>query len=188
MTKYILHGGRTRNKTHDNEEFFLEMVKDIPLNATILSVYFARDKELWSKLSEQDKINFSHASPQNSFNFIQADDDLHIFVEQIKKADLIYLWGGHTKMLMSVLSKVKYLKELFKDKVVAGSSAGVNVLSKFYYSTRSEGIFDGLGILPIKAICHYKMEYLDKLEELKEYGEELEVYAIPEEKFFVIED
>ena len=140
---------------------------------------------LWQALFKQDKINFSSATSKN-FNFMLADDKIPALIVQIKKADAIYLFGGNTVKLKAILGNVKNLKELWKGKIVAGESAGVNVLSKHYYSNRLQNIADGLNILPIKTFCHYTEEKFEKLDKLKKYGEELKVYAIPEENFFII--
>ena len=90
-------------------------------------------------------------------------------------------------MLKETLSKVENLSELWQGKIVAASSAGVHILSKYYYSNNQDDIYKGFGILPIKTFCHYAEEKSDKLEKIKMYGENLKVYAIPEEKFFIIE-
>ncbi|MFA5127493.1 MAG: Type 1 glutamine amidotransferase-like domain-containing protein [Patescibacteria group bacterium] len=187
MTKYILHGGETSRPTSDNKQFFIGITSDLNNKATILCVYFARTKEKWPAMLEQDKINFSSASRQKNLNVTMADDELNNFAEQIKQADVIYLRGGDTDTLKIILNKMKNLDELWRGKIVAASSAGVYVLSKYYYSNSKDNIGDGLGILPIKSICHYKEEKSDKLERLKKHGEDLPVYAIPEEKFFIVE-
>jgi peptidase E len=187
MTKYILHGGNTSNKTEDNKKFFFEMTSSLSDNATILCIYFSRPKELWAKLFEQDKINFSSASQQKVFKFVLADDKTYTLVDQLKEADVVYLRGGDTDKLKETLSKVNNLDKLLKNKVVSGSSAGAYVLSRYYYTNNKDEIKKGLGILPIKTFCHYAEEKSDKLKLLKEYGEDLETYAIPEEKFFIIE-
>lgn len=187
MTKYILHGGATRNKTEDNSRFFGEIISSLSNNATILCVYFAKPKELWSEIFRQEKINFSSVAKGKVINFLLASEETDIFVEQIKKSDAIFLRGGDTDKLKEALSGVGDLGDLWKDKVVAGSSAGVYVLSKYYYTNTKDGISEGLGILPIKSFCHYTDEKQVKLEELKSYRENLKVYAIPEEKYFVIE-
>lgn len=187
MTKYILHGGNTRDKTEDNKEFFVELTNGLLDNATILCIYFSRPKELWPELFEQDKINFSSASPQKVFKFMLADDSTPTFVEQLKKAAVVHLRGGETDKLKETLSKVKNLNKLLKNKVVSGSSAGAYVLSRYYYTNSKDEIREGLGILPIKTFCHYTEEKSDKLKLLKEHGEDLKTYAIPEEKFFVFE-
>ncbi|MCB9802941.1 Type 1 glutamine amidotransferase-like domain-containing protein [Candidatus Nomurabacteria bacterium] len=187
MTKYILHGGATSKDSPDNKKFFNEAMSSLPDQAVILFVYFAREKELWPKMLEQDKLHFSPTDKQKVFNFTIADDKISNLIEQIKKADLIYLRGGQTDRLKDTLSKVKNLGGLLKDKVVVGSSAGAYVLSRYYYTNSKDIILNGLDILPIKTFCHYSEEKADKLDKLKQYEENLKVYAIPEEKFFIIE-
>jgi len=186
MTKYILHGGAIGNKTQDNKKFFIEIAKSLSKNANILCVYFSKDKNQWPELFEQDKNNFSSASPQKVFNFILADDKKFILTNQIKEAEAIYFLGGNTDNIKAIIGNVENLKELLNGKIVAGESAGVNFLSKYFYSNRIENVSEGLGILPIKTFCHYTEEKSDKLERLKSHGEELKVYTIPEEKFFII--
>lgn len=186
MTKYILHGGATSNKTEDNKKFFFEITNSLSNKINLLCVYFSRPKKEWSKLFEQDKVNFSSASPQKVFNFILASDKIHTLIDQIKKADAIYFRGGDVELLKKTLNKIKNLKELWNGKVVAGSSAGAYVLSKYYYWASKDMLGEGLGILPIKTFCHYTKEKSDKLKILKERGENLQVYTIPEEKFFVV--
>lgn len=188
MTKYILHGGAITRKTEENKKFYSEIVKSLSDDANILCVYFSREKKLWAGLFEEDKFNFSVAAPEKVFNFVLADDQIDNLVGQIKKADAIYIFGGNTDNIKAVLGKVENLKELLKGKVVAGESAGINVLSVYFYSNRLEKISAGLGVLPIKTFCHYTEDKTDKLEELKNYGEDLKVYALSEEKFVVIEE
>jgi len=189
MTKYILHGGETSRQSLDNKKFFSEVTSDLSDGATILCVYFAREKERWPKALEQDKQYFSSTTTtrQKVFKFVLADDKTYTLKKQVKQADVIYLRGGDTEMLKEALSKIENLSELWQGKIIAASSAGVYVLSKYYYTNSKDDIYKGLGILPIKTFCHYAEEKSDKLEKLKMYGEDLKVYAIPEEKFFIIE-
>lgn len=191
MTKYILHGGETRRKSEDNKKFFFEMTDGLFNPVNILCVYFAKEKKLWPQLLKEDKVNFSSVAPKKVLNFVLADEKTDVLVEQIKKADVIYLRGGKTGLLKKTLSKVKNLPELWKDKIVSGSSAGAYVLARYYqgndYGAHYDVVGEGLGILPIKVYTHYSAEHRDQLEKLKKSGEELKVYAIAEKKFFVIE-
>ncbi|KKQ79035.1 MAG: hypothetical protein UT02_C0049G0005 [Parcubacteria group bacterium GW2011_GWC2_38_7] len=187
MSKFILHGGATRIDSASNSNFFQEIAKDLPLNAIILGVYFACLEDTWDERFNFFKERLIKESGRKDLQFILAKKDLSEFVDQTKKTDVIYLHGGETPLLKEALSKVDNFAELLRDKVVAGSSAGVYVLSKYYYSNDYNDIFEGLNILPIKSFCHYNDSKKDKLELLKKYKEDLPVYAIPEEKFFVIE-
>jgi len=58
------------------------------------------------------------------------------------------------------------LGDLFKGKIIAGDSAGANVLSSAFYSMRI-GVSEGLGLIPIKIICHYIEENKSKLNQIK---------------------
>lgn len=186
MSTYILHGGATSRKTPKNEKYFLEMTKDLLIDATILCVYFSREKDRWPELFEQDKINFSSVASEKKFNFILADEDTDIFVEQINKADLVYLRGGDTERLEQFLNKVDNLKQLFSNKIISGSSAGAYVLSTYYYSNSKDEVCSGLGILPIKVFCHYTEDKKDTLELLQKFRESLEVVVLSDEEFAAV--
>jgi peptidase E len=182
MTKYVLHGGLSSRK-FNAKPFFLELAKGMR-NPKILCVYFAREKNLWHSLFQQDKLRVPSALPQKKPKLILADPEK--FRSQAKSSDIIYIRGGENIPLKKALKPIKNLKESFKDKVVGGSSAGANILSKYYYSTDDDRIEKGLGILPIKVFVHYSKKDSKKLEKLKKYGENLKTYAIPEEKQFVV--
>ena len=44
------------------------------------------------------------------------------------------------------------------NKIIIGVSAGTNFLSKLYFSNDREKVEVGLGVLPIKTICHFSAE------------------------------
>lgn len=187
MTKYILHGGGTKRQTEDNKKFFAEIVRDLDDGANILCAYFAvADKETWAERLDKFKMRIAEVAPQKVFNFILADDKTEVFVGQIKKADVIYLHGGDTNLLKNKLKEVDNFAELVQGKIVVGSSAGAYVLSKYYYTNSGLEVDEGLGLLPIKTFCHYEENKVAELERLKKHGEDLEIYKIPEEKFFNI--
>lgn len=186
MTKYILHGGNTHTKSEDNKKFFQEIVKDIPSPVNLLIVYFSREENEWQELLKDDKENFTSANPGKIINFVLASKDKNTFINQVKEAKAIYMRGGETILLIDALKDIKNLKELFKDKVIAGSSAGAYVLSRYYIDSRNE-MGEGLGILPIKTFAHYNDARKDELDRLKSHNEKLTTYALEEGKFVVIE-
>ncbi len=90
------------------------------------------------------------------------------FIEELQWADVVYLRGGDTLLLLSQIKKYpNFKKELLKKDVVAGSSAGVYFLAKYAFSNSRSIVYKGLGILDIKTNCHYKegknLNELDKL-------------------------
>jgi len=189
MTKYILHGGATSSPSIHNKNFFAETTKDLSEPVKVLVVYFActREKKKWEELVENDKKKFSEANPDKKLEFTVASDNISTLIEQITSSDVIYIRGGIETFLYELFLKIKNLKELFQDKVVAGSSAGAYVLSKYFYSNSRDRIEEGTGVLPIKTLAHYSDALSGKLEELKEHGEDLRVYTIPETEFVIIE-
>jgi peptidase E len=77
------------------------------------------------------------------------------FVNDCLLADVIYLHGGNTVKIMEVLKRYQNLEQVFSDRIIAGDSAGVNVLGQLFYSKNSKEIGEGLKILPFKILVHY---------------------------------
>lgn len=185
MAKFILHGGESRILCESNNNFFKEIVADFSEPVNVLIVCFATQKETWLDQFEWEKKKFAFMNKK--INFILAEDDPKIFIQQIKDANAIYMKGGRNELLLDKLKNMEKLPELFRNKTIAGSSAGANIISQYYYSNDANRLEDGLGILPVKVYVHYS-EGRDnaKLEELKKYKEDLKIYTIPEKEFVVI--
>lgn len=116
------------------------------------------------------------------------------FREQVKWADAIYIRGGASEAILLELQKQSegWIEEL-SGKTLAGSSAGAHAVSKYYYGLDDLKIGEGLGLLPVKVIVHYRSDYnapninWNKAEqELKNYKEDLEIITLPEGCFKVI--
>jgi cyanophycinase-like exopeptidase len=152
-TKFILHGGYTREQNEHNEGFFKELASSVPDKGTILLVYFANDGD-FDKKFEEDKIRISSFAENKEINFVRATEN--DFIAQVKNADLIYLRGGDTQKLKNQLSTYPELRESISEKTIAGSSAGAYVLAKYYYSNSRSNVFEGFGFLPVRVICHYQ--------------------------------
>ena len=123
---------------------------------------------------------------EKGLNLEISSTNLEKLKEQIKSSDCIYLRGGDDKPLQDKLKQIQNLKELIKDKIVVGSSAGANILSKYFYRNSKQRIEEGLGILPIKIFCHYNECKQEKLKQLKSHEEILPVYTTPETEFVII--
>jgi peptidase E len=186
MTKYIIHGGKTSSNSAINQKYFLETI-NIPKNEiNLLIILFARESKVWMEKFEQYKQIFSNLNTGKKINFVMADPDNQKLAEQINQADVIFILGGETIRLINTIKNTNNLKELFQNKTVAGSSAGANFLSKYYYTINGKEVRPGLGILEIKTFPHYDQSLVRELEELKNYKEDLPIYTLPEEKFEII--
>lgn len=186
MTKFILHGGCTRVESESNRNFFKEITRDLNDGATIVCSFHAAPSESWSEKFDYIKNRFVLSAPEKTFNFILADERVEGFVKQIQQANVVYFHGGDTLQLKNALCSIENLGALLTNKVVAGSSAGANMLARYSFSTNRKIIVEGFGILPIKTFCHYAEDKVGELRMLKEFGEELEAHLIPEEHFAVI--
>jgi len=183
MTKFILHGGGTRKDSAKNKNFF-QQISTASKGGDLLIVCFAQPKKEWKKHFEHEKKKFSHI--RSDLNFILADNSPKKFCQQIKKANAIYIKGGDDGLLQKKIKPIENFEELIQGKTIAGSSAGANFLSKYYYSTDNNRIEEGIGILQIKLFTHYTPNHRTGLRELFTYKDDLEIINLLETDFTII--
>jgi len=179
MIKIILHGGYAKTDNELNRNFIKEIGQSLPKNFNLLFVFFAIDKARYKYEYEEHGRIFSNILKNKNPKFTLATEEN--FLEQIKKAQAIYLRGGNIIKLLKIIEKYPDFKALIKDKVVAGSSAGAYLLAKYSYGNDEgkKGVFTGLGILPIKLACHF----VDKekeliIKELNKYSEDMDLVLL----------
>lgn len=192
ITKFILVGGYPHKAADGGKAFCEELVKGASEPVKFLDCLFARPEETWEKGHAQDKELFGNNLPSKQLDMVPADPVK--FIEHIKWADVIYIRGGSNEALRGALAKHPGWVEALKGKTLAGSSAGANMLSKYFWSPDSLRCGDGLGVLPIKVIVHYGSDYnapnvdWNKAEaELREYKEDLPILKLLEGGFEVME-
>jgi peptidase E len=158
MTKYILVGGYPHRAADGGKAFAEELVKGFTQPVKILDCLFARPQENWPVAFEQDKEFFGRHLPDTKFEIELADPKN--FIDQTKWADAIYIRGGENELLLVELLKQEAgLKEALDGKTLAGSSAGANAISTYYYGLDDLTFEKGLGWLPIKTIVHWQSDY-----------------------------
>ena len=193
MTKYILVGGYLRKASDGGKSFCQELVKgfDQSKSVKILDCFFALPKEDWISKIQEDQIRFSKYI--NNFEIILADQEK--FAEQVKQSDIIFLKGGDTELLMEILKKSgNWIKEL-NGKTLAGTSAGAEAISKYYYIVDYKKLGNGFNLLPIKLIPHWhsnseeyqNLDWSKALQELKDYKEDLPIYTLKEGEYVIFE-
>lgn len=195
MTKYVLNSGGMSNNPEGARRFIQELVKDKGVKPKILFVFFAQPRELWeSKLPEYSAafngLMPSGVKPEYEIAF---PDKLK---DQIKRSDVIYCHGGDDDLATYWFKRTSIAK-LWNNKTVGTNSATTHVLSKFFWTCDWREIKEGLGILNIKTIAHYKSNYgnydprgpIDwrvAEKELENYGDKtLPIYALAEGEFVV---
>jgi len=181
-TRFILHGGFNPNmEKQENDLFFSEMLSIAPEHSTILLVYFAKETEKWNRYKQDDVEQFERNKDGRDLDFIVADKN--IFKEQIKAADIIYFRGGKTISMLEALKEFPNLGELLRGKTVGADSAGTNALSSVFFSS-SLGIKEGMGVVPVKVICHGTEENKNKLNKVRS---DLETVFLREYQFKIFE-
>jgi peptidase E len=197
MTKYILDSGGLRGNPDKYKKYLAEVVKDLGSNPKILLCFWAQKREDWETAYMEKSAALPELMPKGvkaSFTMAMPDE----FEEQVQNSDAIIIHGGDDTLVQYWLSQFD-LKKLFAGKVVAGSSAGSDVLVKHFWTCDWRQCKDGLGLVDIKFIPHYNSEYgaddprgpIDweqAYKELEDYGDKnLPIHALEEGEFIVIE-
>ena len=189
--KLFLHGWVTSPRTEKNKKFFQEVVK--AGGNKILIFPFAQNDKKYDLQFDVDSQKFIDHNPDADIECVMASDDIDILIEQIKEYDSLYFCGGTTKYHVDVINQVLNYMDLFIDKVISWSSAGSLMWSKYYYDQDFEVVYKWLWLIDSKMICHWWSDrYPSKddkirLEELKNYEEDLPIYKIREQEYEVFE-
>jgi peptidase E len=180
MTKYILHGGFSRVDNKLNAEYYQEITKDLSAGAKVLVILFSREEEEYDDLFKQEKGKILKSADNKQLEVQLASEDN--FIEQVENADALVIRGGGTQKLISTLKKYPGFSNVIKGKVVAGSSAGAYILSTYYHSASADKIDEGLGILPLRVICHFQSDQFNvtekAIEAINKYPEGLELVVL----------
>ena len=151
----------------------------------ILLVFFAGEPERYPDMLKEAKEFFKLSIPEKEAVLEVATMDK--FNKQVQEADIINVTGGSTLWLVREIQKIPDFMKTIQGRVYAGSSAGMNVLAKYYYSDTYDSVNPGAGFLPIKTFPHWIQDRQNKLDELKNTGEDLPVYKLSEGEFITLE-
>ncbi len=196
MTKYILNSGSVGGYPKLAKKFFAEMVDGFGNTPKVLICCFANPREDWEEKFNNDKANTDFFPKGVTPIFELAYPDK--FEEQIKWCDAIYIHGGDDHLLQYWLRRFD-LPKIWEGKSVATNSASTHTMSKHFWTCDWRKTMDGLGILPIRFLAHYKSSYGDDdsrgpidwgkaYSELEEYGDKsLPIHALKEGEYIVIE-
>jgi peptidase E len=192
MTKFVLLGGYAGRATDGGVAFYQEVVAGFDQPVRILDCMFARPEPVWEEMLERDR--FTYATALNGMKSIITLARPESFIEQLRHTDVLHVRGGRTRTLIDTLALIQGWEQELDGKTVAGSSAGVNFLAKHYYSLDDQQVYQGLGILPIKALVHYESDYnapnIDWQQaraELEAIDDGSELVALHEGEFKVVE-
>lgn len=194
MTTYFLQSGGLKNFPDKKKKFHTDIVKSIT-KPKILICLFAQPREVWEykypsccqSIEEDTEANADYrlAMPAT-------------FETDCKWADIIYMLGGDDNLAQYWLGKFD-IPKIWDGKVVSGNSASSHALVKYFWTCDWRMNMDGLGIIPVKFIAHFKSSYgnddprgpidwVEALSQLQNYADKsLPVHALEEGDYVVIE-
>lgn len=194
MTTYILAGGADSSYP----EYMIQLsrvVHSMIANPKILSCGFSSDdaqaKEKFPKRKKMFEERFGGFA-----EFVMAEKDR--FVEQVKTADMVYFHGGSTNSLVDAMRVYPGIEELYRGKIIVGSSAGANYLSSCGFSPSIGDVGQSGGIVDAAVVVHYgsngfngmtfDLGYWERAAEaVRKASGKKEIILLPEGTFAVIE-
>lgn len=196
MTKYVLNSGGVSNNPDLAKKFFAEIFKGLANNPKMLICAFAQPREDWDKRFKDDQENRIYFFPEG-MNPVFDLAFPETFEAQVKNSDIVYIHGGDDYLLHFWLKQFD-LPKILEGKVVATSSAGSDAMAKYFWTCDWRKCMDGIGLLPIKFLPHFESAYGNEdsrgpidwgegLAELKNYKEDLPIYALKEGEYKVFE-
>jgi len=185
-TKYILHGGYTREDNSENTKFFSECFADTPNKTKVLVVLFASENDGSIEYYENFCKRLKTFTDKD-LEFIKANRE--DFASQIEQVNVVFLQGGDTNRILEALKSYPQLADMFKGKTIVGSSAGAYALANLGTSHEEIYMREGLNILPLRVVCHYQSDRLPpsktSLEEIQNAKQELELVLLEDYKYKV---
>ncbi|RYG60755.1 MAG: hypothetical protein EON60_05995 [Alphaproteobacteria bacterium] len=153
MPTYILHGGEASSETPTNAAFWQYMAESLPEGGTWVGCYFARYIEFSDTKFERDAAKIRSFAPQGVMCVMATEDN---FEDLLKSASVLYLAGGSSLGLLNNLGRWPNAKSLIQAvPVVAGCSAGMNILGNKFLTKKGE-LGQGLGIIPYNLLVHHR--------------------------------
>lgn len=153
MTRYILAGGNDRAEGGYGPRLAAEIRRQFSGSIRLLSCFFADPEDQWRHKASYWEPWFKTCLG-SGLEYELAS--LETFLEQAVAADVIYLHGGESNEL--ILERMQTLPDAakaFEDKVVVGSSAGANYLSRKFWTRSKRQVMDGAGLVPCGVMVHY---------------------------------
>lgn len=197
MTKYVLQSGGIKRQPELKKKFHQELVKGLGKHPKFLLCNFAQGREYW----EPKFAGYSNAVAEDMPEGVEPTFELAMpaeFVDQCKRADVIYFHGGDNHLLQYWMKQFD-VPAIFEGKVVGTNSASSFLLSTSYWTCDWRQCGDGFGILPIKFIAHYQsnfgiddprgpIDWQKAYDDLAAYGDTgLPIYALKEGEFIIKE-
>ena len=126
------------------------------------------------------------------FYLIDRRTSINDMINIIKKVDIIYLFGGNPLIQLDIIKRIDY-KELFKDKVLLGFSAGSMNLGKIGYYSKDDDydkifFYEGLGFTDTTIDPHFDINNKEQVNEIVNSSYKHRIIGLPNDSCIVIKD
>lgn len=135
---------------------------------------------------EQKKQELSNHFKRVGYKDIKFASDSKNIILDMQEADVLFIAGGDTELLLSNIKKNKLARHIKSfNKVIEGNSAGAYTCCNKYIQIKEKiREISGLGLVNIKMKAHYTPEFDNKLLELSESNE---IYAVAEKSAIIVD-
>lgn len=182
-TKVVVSGGFAEESNELNSLFFKEILEGTGDVVTVLLILFSRPEAVWDMKSKGAIAQFDKVKGSKKVDYVIANHNK--LEDQIANSDVIYIRGGTNSLLIDEVARHPRFVELIKGKIVAGESAGTYLLSDYFFSKSEGGVFRGLGVLPVKTICHFEGKNEEQLDRCPKELEKLLLKSFEHRVYFV---
>lgn len=184
-TIFVFHGGGLKKELGLKRNVYKTLSDLYPKSGNVTMVYHAIYEDKWSELFEKDIKEFSLNGMEVN-RFILGSKDINELKVQIQNSVGLFIRGGYEPNLLSLFTELLKEENILKEKIIFGSSAGCNIFSKYIYSNDLNSIYEGLGVINYKSICHFIPVKADRVAELTNHGESLPILLLPENTYTIL--
>lgn len=158
MTTCILHGGFLSRDTPENAAMYRRIATLVPEGGTVLICLFASTQTEAEDAATFEKYRglVEGYAPGKGWRFVRASHEG--FVGEARDADCVIIRGGSTNKLLDALRSHDGVADALRGRVVVGSSAGAYALSALNFDKSARAAREGLGVAPVKTLCHFESE------------------------------
>lgn len=196
MTTYILHGGYISKMTDAQDTKLRDTVLE-KLNSEkprVAFVPFAGIREVWEGKFAENAVFMDRLFGDNYESRLTLPDT---FRDVCNWANVIFIKGGDDVLLAHYLNQFEDLTEIFAGKIVIGSSAGADYLSKIFWTCDWRKNMNGRGLVNVAIIPHFGSDYggddprgavdWNSAEQELRAATDLPIYPIQEGEFEIFE-
>jgi len=192
MKRLVLMGGSPWKSDDMGRGLVESLIQHYPIEARVAFCIFAQPESDWRATEQVNRELIQKFAGNTKISFQTMTEDN--FSEVSEWADIINLPGGNPFTLKEKLDLCGDVSSLWDGKVIAGSSAGADVLCEKYMFLQEKRIGEGFGWIKASCLPHWRANFDDWNDsdwnraeaELLHQHSTLPVLCIPEGKFIEI--